>query len=159
MKEFNMLKKVFSIATIAAVGALGFFHIPELCVPKLEAKEAKEVPVEFKWETDFDKFKDVGGFRLLLFTAENWCPYCKKLNKNILVKKEFQDLLSKKITCFKIDLENGGDARMLQVFKARAFPTLILIDPEGNKIAEFGYRKQFTPESFAKFINDFLPKE
>ena len=112
---------------------------------------------EFKWHTDFDLFNQTEGPRVLLFTAENWCSWCKKLDKRILDKPEFADAISKKITFFKVDLENGGDPRMLEVFKAQRFPTMVFIDSKGNKIGEMGF-KNVSPEKYAELIHEIFKK-
>ncbi len=96
----------------------------------------------------------------LLFTGSDWCPWCVKLEKELLSSKEVQDYL-KGLVLIKLDYRRKKDPVSKEREKyildnkkkygVKGFPTIILIDSKGNVKDKIGYQK-VTPAQYVENI-------
>ncbi len=88
---------------------------------------------------------------LLNFTGSDWCPWCIKLDHDILSAPEFAAYAQSKLVLVKVDFprhtpqsEDLKDAneKLGQRFHVDGFPTCILVDASGNELGrQTGYRE------------------
>jgi len=111
--------------------------------------------------------KDEGKLVLLDFTGSDWCPPCKMLHDKVLARKEFLDHASKTLVLVMLDFPRNkpqtdelkkANQGLSEKFKIRGYPTLVLLDDEGNELArEVGLAHQ-NPDELIAWMNDNTPK-
>ena len=86
----------------------------------------------------------------LFFTGSDWCPWCKRIDKEILTTADFANLLTGELVFVKADFpQNIPQDPSLEVqneelkttFGIKGFPTIVLPDPNGKEIGRMGYEK------------------
>ena len=136
-----------------------------LALVSLTSAEAKN-----GWLTNFkeaqEQAKSSKKLVLVDFTGSDWCGWCIKLDKEVFSTPEFQEYASKNLVLMEADFPRRKDLpsevkaqneRLAQDLGIQGFPTLVVFDSEGKKLAEFGYeaavppnasRTQATPQAF-----------
>ncbi len=98
------------------------------------------------WLVDFEKAKaqaaKEGKAILMEFTGSDWCPPCKALHKNVLVKEIFKNEMPEHFILLKLDSPRDKskttDAEKAQYkelsaeYKVRGVPSIFLTDAEGK---------------------------
>jgi len=93
---------------------------------------------------------------LLDFTGSDWCGWCKLLDKEIFSQPKFKEYASKNLVLVEVDFPRLKEIakatrvqneRLALKYKVQGFPTIIVLNGEGKKVAEFGYM-QGGPEAF-----------
>ena len=88
---------------------------------------------------------------LMLFTGSDWCPYCTKLNDQILSREPFKSQAAKEFIFVRLDYprtrsqdpaikaqnQKLGDLYSSK-FNLQGFPTIYLADPNGAPYAQTG---------------------
>jgi thioredoxin-related protein len=113
------------------------------------------------WLVDFEKAKaqaaKEGKPILMEFTGSDWCPPCKALHKNVLVKDIFKEEMPKHYILLKLDSPRDKskttDAEKAQYkelsaeYKVRGVPSIFLTDAEGKPFfSNSGYGGQSADE-------------
>ena len=106
------------------------------------------------WKTDYEESlktaKEENRFLLLDFTGSDWCGWCKKLDKEVFSKKAFKEFAAANLICVELDFPRGKklskdlrkqNGSLAKKFGVRGYPTVIVLDPAGKKLATTGYRK------------------
>src|SRR5471030_1383064 len=91
-----------------------------------------------KWLTNYEKAvaqaKAENKLVLMNFTGSDWCPWCIKMDKEVLDTKEFKDYADKNLVLVEVDFpnskpqtdevkkQNGG---LKDKYNADGFPTFI----------------------------------
>lgn len=83
---------------------------------------------------------------LLVFMRPDTCPWCGKLEEEILSQKAFQKNIEGKI-----DVQRCTSLEMEDQFHITEVPTLILLSSKGEEITRLGY-DPLTPEAFAEHL-------
>ena len=100
-----------------------------------------------EWITDFEVAKQI-AYRtqkniLAYFTNPN-CPYCKKLDSEVLNKRAFRQYAANRLVLFKADLplataqaETVGDSykKLSRDYNVSGTPTVLLLDGNGREIS------------------------
>jgi len=107
-----------------------------------------------KWFDDFAAAqaaaKKEGRPILANFTGSDWCPWCMKLEKEILGQKVFLDYASANLVLFIADFPNGKKlpAKVVKQNKdlqakygIKGYPTVLLLDADGKVLAQTGYQE------------------
>jgi len=104
---------------------------------------------------------------LLDFTGSDWCPPCKMLHDKVLTQKEFLDHASENLVLVMLDFPQSkqqaaelkeANKGLAKKFKIRGYPTLVLLDDEGNELArEVGLAHQ-NPAELIAWVKDNGPK-
>ena len=108
---------------------------------------------EVNWLTDFDaakaKAKSDHKLVLLEFTGSDWCGYCKLMQAEVFSKPQFQEYAAKNLILVELDFPRAkpqSDAvrkqnmKLASEYEIEGFPTLIVLNPEGKRVANFfGY--------------------
>ncbi len=107
------------------------------------------------WTDDFDaaKAKAAKEGKLLLvdFSGSDWCGWCIKLDDEVFSKKEFVKTAQMDFVLVMVDSPRNKEklskkARkqnpgLVEKYKIRGFPTVLVMDAEGEVLARTGYRK------------------
>jgi protein disulfide-isomerase len=104
---------------------------------------------------------------LLDFTGSDWCPPCKMLHEKVLTQKEFLDHASENLVLVMLDFPRSkpqeaklkeANQELAKKFNIEGFPTLVLLDGEGNELArEVGLAHQ-NPADLIAWVKDKGPK-
>jgi thioredoxin-related protein len=82
---------------------------------------------------------------LLDFTGSDWCPWCIRMDKEVLDTKDFKDYADKNLVLMVVDFPQSKQlsARvqaqnddLQKKFGADGFPTFILVDKEGKVLGQ-----------------------
>jgi len=107
------------------------------------------------WFTSYDeamtKAQLSGRPVLTVFTGSDWCPHCKTLESNVLETDLFRAWAEPNVILLMIDLPQEGispavrseRSQVCLKYGVRTFPSVLLIGPDGSKIAvQAGYTGQ-----------------
>ena len=106
------------------------------------------------WTEDYEKAlaqaKAEKKLVLLDFTGSDWCGWCIKLDKDVFAKPEFEEYAKKNLVLVEADFTSSGKAKskefgkqqeaMLKEYKVQGFPTVVVLNSEGKKVGETGYK-------------------
>lgn len=102
-----------------------------------------------------------------LFTGSDWCPWCVKLNDEILKKPAFKKFADKNLVLFIADSPRSKKLKkavelqnkeLRSKYNVRGYPTVLLLKADGTKIDETGYQRG-GPEEYVKMLKDKLGDE
>lgn len=81
------------------------------------------------------------GKKVFIDFYTSWCGPCKRLASNVFPSKEVGDYMNSNYVCIKLDAEKEG-AELAKKFQVSAYPTLIVVDTDGNALGSFaGYKE------------------
>ncbi len=119
------------------------------------------------WQTDFKaaqaKAKEEKKYLLVDFTGSDWCGWCIKLHNEVFDKEPFKAEAPKQFVLVELDFphekEQSDDLKkqnkeLSEKYNIEGFPTVLLMDAEGQVIARTGYREG-GPEEYLKQLADF----
>ena len=123
-----------------------------LAVATLAASLATAVAAESGWSTDYknsqEKAKADHKLVLLNFTGSDWCGWCIQLDKEVFSKPEFAEYAAKNLVLVELDFPRRkelSDAvkrqnmELAAQFQIQGFPTIIVLNGDGQKVGELGY--------------------
>jgi thioredoxin-related protein len=117
---------------------------------------------ESSWLNDYKKAqqeaKASNKFILIDFTGSDWCPWCKKFDKEILSQSQFKDYARENLVLMEVDfprakLQSGElkkqNQELAQQYQVEGFPTIVVLNGDGQKLWQYdGY----FPDGPAAFI-------
>lgn len=116
------------------------------------------------YEQAVAKAKETGKPILVDFTGSDWCGWCIKLDEEVFAKDEFKAWAEKKVVLLKLDfprktqlpasLEKQNDG-LLEKHEVQGFPTILFLNADGEKIADYGY-DEGGPEAWTKKADEKL---
>jgi thiol-disulfide isomerase/thioredoxin len=123
---------------------------------------------EAVWQTDFPaaQAQAKAEKKLLLadFTGSDWCIWCKRLKAEVFEKEPFAAEAAKRFVLVELDfphekklsdeLKQQND-RLKKQYKILGFPTILILNPDGDLIARTGYRPGGA-ENYTKFLAALL---
>lgn len=79
------------------------------------------------------------------FTGSDWCSWCKKLESEALNTNEFAQIAGDKFIFVLLDFPSNGqypkqNSELQARYGIQGFPTLVILDSNGNKIGSTGYQ-------------------
>jgi thioredoxin-related protein/Tfp pilus assembly protein PilF len=120
------------------------------------------------WVTDFEaaKAKAKAEKKLLLvdFTGSDWCGWCIRLRNEVFEKEEFIKNAPKQFVLVELDFPREKELpeklkvqneKLAGLYKVRGFPTVLMMDAEGEVIARTGYRPGGA-EEYLKHLTEFV---
>jgi thioredoxin-related protein len=121
----------------------------------IEAAAPASPQSSVEWLTDLpaalNRARSEGKLVLLDFTGSDWCPWCIKLDHDILSAPDFTAYAQNKLVLVKVDFprhtplsENLKDAneKLGRRYNVDGYPTCILVDASGNELGrQVGYRE------------------
>ena len=107
------------------------------------------------WTDDFDaakeKAKAEGKLILADFSGSDWCGWCMKLDKEVFSKKEFVEAAQRDFVLVMIDSPSDKmklsrkakkqNPKLVEKYGIKGFPTVLVLDAEGNRLHKTGYRE------------------
>ncbi len=160
-----------ALCAVAGLWPSGCSSRVEKKTPRVEAKPADAKPATVEgvlWQTDFEvaKAKAKAEKKLLLvdFTGSDWCAWCMRLKEEVFDKKTFETEAPKQFVCVELDFPQEKDlskelkeqnTKLSHQYKVRGFPTVLVMDPEGQVMARTGYRPG-GPEEYVKELRDLV---
>ena len=133
---------------LAAALALG---LSSACSPRANSE----------WLTDYKKAqqeaKTNNKLLLLNFTGSDWCGFCIQLDRAILSKPQFKDYASKNLVLVEVDFPRrkmqSADVKMqnatlAQHYQIEGFPTIVVLNGEGQKVWRYDGYFGGGPEAF-----------
>ncbi len=79
-----------------------------------------------------------------------WCPTCRRLDQNVLAKDEVKKAIADKYIFSRIEYESDKGKAFMRKYQVSGFPTLLVLDSEGNKIRKLPLT--FSPEEFVSYL-------
>ena len=123
------------------------------------------------WIHDYEHaIKDAKKYNrpiLVNFTGSDWCGWCIRLKEEVLSKPAFKNYAGKNLILLELDFprrkpqsskikkQNNNLARK---YRIRGFPTIILINENGDLIATTGYRRG-GPDKYVKHLRELILQE
>jgi protein disulfide-isomerase len=98
------------------------------------------------------------------FTGSDWCGWCKKLDAEILSHVEFHNYAAKHLVLLKLDFPRhtaqppevaSANRSLARKFGIRGFPTVIMLDKNGNELGRTGYQA-VTPAQYVSYLDHFV---
>ena len=122
------------------------------------------------WDDDYDKAlakaKTEKKMVLLDFTGSDWCGWCVKLDKEVFSKTEFKTYAKDNLVLVELDFPRGKqqakklkeqNEKLQKEFGIRGFPTIIVLNSEGQKVGQLGYMEG-GPTAFIAKVNELKGK-
>ena len=104
------------------------------------------------WSTDYKRSQQEAKTNhklvLLNFTGSDWCGWCIKLQREVFSQPEFADYAVKNLVLVELDfprrkqlsdLIRHQNEEMAEQYQIQGFPTIIILNSDGQKVAELGY--------------------
>jgi protein disulfide-isomerase len=106
------------------------------------------------WLTNYDdavkESKSSGKPILANFTGSDWCGWCIKLHKEVFSKDEFKTWAAENVVLLELDFPRkkaqtaeikAQNKELKKKHAIRGFPTVLILDSDGNKMGQTGYRR------------------
>lgn len=126
---------------------------------------------EISWMTDWQKAKDMAQAQnkpiFLFFTGSDWCPWCQKMDHEILSSQDFIDPLKNKMIFVYVDFPIGKtqntalkeqNDQLKNQYKISGFPTAVILDSKGNALKELYYTDK-GPKVFASSVLEIVEQK
>jgi thioredoxin-related protein len=136
LPEIRGVKNFRTVFAVAAVAA--FFAVAAGAEPS--------------WSTDYKRSQQEAkaNHKLLLlnFTGSDWCGWCIRLQNEVFSKPEFADYAAKNLVLVELDFPSRKqlsdtirqqNGEMAQHYQIQGFPTIIVLNADGQKVGELGY--------------------
>lgn len=108
---------------------------------------------ESVWLTDYKKAqqeaKAGNKFLLLDFTGSDWCGWCKKFDKEVLLQPQFKDFARDNLVVVELDFPRAKEQtpelrkqnrELAQQYEIVGFPTIVVLSADGQKLWRYdGY--------------------
>jgi thiol:disulfide interchange protein len=119
------------------------------------------------WEEAKAKAKAENKPILINLTGSDWCGWCIKIEKEVFSSKEFQEFAAANVILMEADfpkkkelpaeLKAQNDALKKQYLNG-GYPTVYLLDAEGNKLSEDIGELEGGTAAYIKTISDLIAK-
>ena len=122
------------------------------------------------WLTDFEAAKKEAAEKgvpiLADFAGSDWCGWCIKLDREVFLKKEFTDYAKDNLVLLLVDFPSSKEQseevkkqnqELSKEYSVKGFPTVLLLDAEGKKLAQTGYQRG-GPKKYVKHVKALLEK-
>lgn len=122
------------IAVLAASSASCGKSAPQGPPPETTATSTETAPQG--WEDGpaaLERALSTRARPILLFVTSEWCPPCKAMEANLLSKPAFFEA-TQGFARIRIDGDSDGAQAISERFDALAYPTLLLLSPEGDEL-------------------------
>jgi len=116
-----------------------------------------------QWLTDYKKAqqeaKASNKLLLLDFTGSDWCGWCIRLNREVFSKPEFKDYANKNLVLMEVDFPRRKmltadvkkqNEELAQHYQIEGFPTIIVLNGDGQRVGELGYMQGGPPAFIAE---------
>jgi protein disulfide-isomerase len=146
---------LLSTGTLAADARLNL-SLDEFLVanetPRLTDPINRRIPSQIVWHNNYDEALEIAQREekplLVLFTGSDWCTWCIRLEEEALETEAFSREASDLFVFVKLDFpsrkqqpsdQRRQNRKLKRRFGVRGFPTVLLVNPQEEVIAETGY--------------------
>ena len=132
-------------------------------------KAVKQESGKINWVTDIEKAKSDAKQKkvpiFLYFSGSDWCPHCKKMDREILSSADFQQLVQDKVIFVHVDFPHTKkldektakqNHDLKKQFGISGFPTVLLVDANLKLITKVSRKPE--PKAFAQELLSHLKK-
>lgn len=115
-------------------------------IDSLPVEEVVSANWESSYKTALKKSKKEKKPVLIYFTGSDWCGPCKVLDRDLFHTEKFKALADKDLVLLEVDIPRRKDIvsadkmsenlYLQSKYKVKAFPTLMMVNHKGRKIAE-----------------------
>ncbi len=125
------------------------------------APTAAPVKSPINWTTNYDQAvadaKSSGKPLLLYFTGSDWCPWCQKLDQEILDTDTFAKAVEETFIFVKVDFPSHNaqpealvaqNQKLKEQYAVRGLPTLLVVTGQGETLGYIGYLP-VSPDEYA----------
>ena len=101
------------------------------------------------------------------FSGSDWCAWCKKLECEVFSRPEFVSAVEKDYVLVYIDSPGNmsvlterakkENPKLVKKYGIEGFPTALILDGDGNKVGETGFRKGGA-QAYAEHLLDIKKK-
>jgi protein disulfide-isomerase len=125
---------------------------------------------ESDWLHDWNKAQEEAkaNHKLLFlnFTGSDWCGWCIKLDKDIFSQPQFKDYAHDNLVLVELDFprkksqpteERKQNVQLAQQYEVLGFPTIVVLNSNGQKVWQFDGYFPGGPEAFIAQLQK-LPK-
>lgn len=105
-----------------------------------------------EWLTDLNKAKAQARTErkavLVNFSGSDWCGWCMKMRRDVFLKPAFTNYAASNLVLVEIDFPKRkplppevqkANQQLAQQFEVQAFPTLVLLGADGNRLGNVNY--------------------
>ena len=87
---------------------------------------------------------------LVDFTGSDWCGWCIRLDQEVFAQPEFREWAQNRVILLKVDLPRQTpqppalkqqNENLRDKYQIDSYPTILFVDPQGNKIGRTGYEQ------------------
>ena len=121
------------------------------------------------WNTDFEKAsakaRAEGKYMLVDFSGSDWCGWCIKLDDEVFSKETFKAYAKDNLVLMLADFPRDSSKQSAELknqnkalsekFGIRGFPTVIILDAEGEAVAKTGYQAG-GPEAYVEHVKKLI---
>ncbi len=132
------MKKIFLILVLFLSVNLSF------------AQESTVDNSHVNWQISFDeatkKAKKEKKPILIFFTGSDWCPPCKKIERELIETDKFKNFSNKNLVLYKADFPRNRDLvskeakleneKLKMNYRISSFPSIIVVDANGYVLGE-----------------------
>jgi protein disulfide-isomerase len=143
-----------------------------ITVASLVAFSAASMAAESGWLTDYEAAKKQAKEQnkpiLINFTGTDWCGWCIRIEKEVFSKDEFKAYAKENLVLMEVDFPEkkkqtdevkAQNKKLDKEFKIEGYPTIFLIDAEGEKLSEdIGYREGGA-QAYVDHLKELLAKK
>ncbi len=143
-RHIDMKQLTFLLLASVAISVMGCGGAPESS-SDLRSDASADASA---WLTEFDQARALATEKnrpiLMNFTGSDWCPPCKQLKNDILSTKQFAKFADEELVLLELDFPQRTpqpdklkqqNEELSETFKIEGFPTLVLLDSQGNELA------------------------
>lgn len=79
--------------------------------------------------------------QVILFTATEWCPPCRQLDRSVIASAAWREFAAQEIQFRIVDVPGDrsrlpeADRSLLSRFSVRGYPTMVILDRSGREVA------------------------
>ena len=143
-----------------------------LTVPVVFALVVLSAPLQlsatdiYSWQTDLqtalEQAEREDRVVFAYFAGSDWCGWCARLKSEVLDTQIFDDFSQRFVVPLLIDFprqlpqteaQQAANRKVAETYGIRGFPTVLILDPQGNEIHRTGY----VPGGAGNYVGLLLP--
>lgn len=123
------------------------------------------------WKQDYDEALAQAANEdkplILVFSGSDWCPPCKRLEKNVWSSEEFKSYSADKYVLYKADFPRkkanqlpqellNQNKKLAEKYNPKGhYPLVLVLDKSEQVLGTTGYKK-VSPDEYIAVLNSFL---
>jgi len=127
----NPMKKSAQILLLfLAIGVAALTSCTQKFKPRLNSQQG----INFKTTSlaDAQALAKAENKPLFVFAHASWCPTCKQMEQEVLIKKELGDAYNANVVNVAIDIDSKDGKKLQEQYPIRATPTLFFFNADGS---------------------------